>query len=644
LFTTVLVACGCLGLPSPRAAQRGSRGPAGRADVQSQQDHDKAHPDVEALDASRSELRSFIQRYVTDRGELSQLYAVRGALAGGPGRFAPRSSVLDYSPAAQNRLREFYGDWLARLKQFDFEALSQDGKIDYLLLNNHLTYQLRQLDLRAKKVEEAAVLVPFAPTIVDLKEAQRLMQPVDPAKAAATLNALTHQVEKTRKAVEAGLAPEGKAPAGGEVIKVKKTVANRAAAIVNNLRTILSGWFSFYDGYDPSFTWWESAPYKAADQALEQYAKFLREKVVGIKPEEGGPPTGGPPTGGPPSAAPVIGDPVGREALLNELNYEMIPYTPEELIAIANQEFAWCEKEMKRASADLGYGDDWKKALEHVKEQYVEPGQQPDLIRKLMFEAVDYVKQHDLVTVPPLAVESLRMEMMSPQRQLVNPFFLGGEEIIVSYPTNTMTQEQKMMSMRGNNIHFARATVLHEMIPGHHLQFYMSARYRPYREVFETPFWSEGYALYWETMFWDLGFPKSPEDRIGMLFWRMHRCARIIFSLSFHLEKMSAQECIDFLVNRVGHERDNATAEVRRSFEEDYSPLYQCAYMLGALQLRALHHEVVDNGKMNNRAFHDAVFKENSIPIEMIRASLTHQLLTRDFAPQWKFYRPHPLE
>ena len=99
-----------------------------------------------------------------------------------------------------------------------------------------------------------------------------------------------------------------------------------------------------------------------------------------------------------------------------------------------------------------------------------------------------------------------------------------------------------------------------------------------------------------------------------MLFWRSHRCARIIFSLNFHLEKMTPQECIDFLVNRVGHELDNATAEVRRSFTGDYSPLYQAAYMLGGLQFRALHKELVDSGKMTNREFHDAILKLNRIP------------------------------
>jgi len=105
---------------------------------------------------------------------------------------------------------------------------------------------------------------------------------------------------------------------------------------------------------------------------------------------------------------------------------------------------------------------------------------------------------------------------------------------------------------------------------------------------------------------------------------------------------MSAEECIDSLVNRVGHERDNATAEVRRSLETGISPLYQCAYMVGALQLRTLHHELVDSGKMTNRAFHDAVFQQNSIPIEMIRARLTGQQLTRDFVPHWKFYGSEP--
>ncbi len=229
------------------------------------------------------------------------------------------------------------------------------------------------------------------------------------------------------------------------------------------------------------------------------------------------------------------------------------------------------------------------------------------------------------------------MEMMSPERQLVNPFFLGGESIIVSYPTDSMTYEQKLMSMRGNNIPFSRATVFHELIPGHELQGYMADRYHSYRNLFGTPFLVEGWSLYWEMLMWDMHFQKTPEDRIGAMFWRMHRCARIIFSLSFHLGKMTPAECVDFLVGRVGFERANAVGEVRRSFLGTYSPLYQAAYLLGGMQLYSLHKELVDAGKMTNRQFHDAVLKEGRIPVEMIRASLTKEKLSRDFVSNWRF-------
>jgi uncharacterized protein (DUF885 family) len=137
---------------------------------------------------------------------------------------------------------------------------------------------------------------------------------------------------------------------------------------------------------------------------------------------------------------------------------------------------------------------------------------------------------------------------------------------------------------------------------------------------------------------WDMGFPRNAEDRIGMLFWRMHRCARIIFSLNYHMGKWTPQQCIDFLVERVGHERANAEGEVRRSFTGRYGPLYQLAYMMGALQFYALKKELVDSGKMSYKQFHDAVMAENSMPVELLRALLTNQPLSRNYNTQWKFY------
>ncbi|MFO0848160.1 MAG: DUF885 family protein [Gemmataceae bacterium] len=329
----------------------------------------------------------------------------------------------------------------------------------------------------------------------------------------------------------------------------------------------------------------------------------------------------------------IPGRPIGREAMLAELAGELVPYTPEELIDLAKQELAWCEAEIKRASREMGYEDDWKKAVEVVKGRSVPPGGQPRLIRDLAEEAIEYLKANGLVTVPPIAAETWRMEMMTPERQLVNPFFTGGEVISVSYPTNTMTHAAKLQSIRGNNPHFSRATVHHELIPGHHLQMFQNVRENAHRNPLGTSFWLEGWAVYWEMVLYDRGFAKSPEDRVGFLVWRMHRCARVMFSFGFHLGKLSPRQCIDLLVERVGFEPANAEAEVRRSFAGGYGPMYQAAYLVGAMQFRALRKELVDTGKMTDRAFHDAILRENRIPVELVRAILTNRPLTRDFTP-----------
>ena len=411
-----------------------------------------------------------------------------------------------------------------------------------------------------------------------------------------------------------------------EPLKVSKVVAHRSAEIISSLKSTLKDWYDFYSGYDPLFTWWARDPYRRADSVMTAYHKTLRERIVGFRPGQ---------------PEPIIGDPIGRDAIIADLKDEVIAYTPEDLVAIAEREFAWSEAEMKKAARDLGFGEDWKAALEKVKGLYVPPGEQPELIRRLAFEAIDFIEERNLVTVPPLARDIWRIEMMSPERQRVSPFFLGGETIQVSYPTDGMTHEEKLMSMRGNSPHLSHATVFHELIPGHHLQGFMNQRYQAHRRpAFGTPFWTEGWALYWEMLLWDQGFNATPEDRIGALFWRMHRSARIIFSLGFHLGTMTPQQAIDYLVDRVGHERANAEAEVRRSFLGTYPPLYQLGYMMGGLQFRSLHQDLVGSGRMTNKDFRDAVLKGGAMPVELVRAMLVNAPLTRDYQAQWLYSGP----
>jgi uncharacterized protein (DUF885 family) len=518
---------------------------------------------------------------------------------------------ITYSALRFEVMEEFHQTWLKGIESIDFAKLDVEGRIDWLLLRNTLQRALADLQLDRRRWKEMEVLVSFAPALWKLEEKRQRVDPIEGKDTAGILVNVVKQI----KELDTWL----KKP---DISKPQQTVALRAHRLTLELDTSLKRWFAFYQGYDPTLEWWLKDPVDKLSKSLADYAAVLSERGAGLKKDD---------------KDTIVGDPVGREAILSDLKFEMIAYQPEELIAIADREFAWCEAEMKKASRELGHGEDWKAALERVKNLHRDPGGQPKMIVDMAVEAIEYVTSRDLVTVPQLARDSWRMLMMSPERQRVNPFFLGGESIIVSFPTNTMTHEEKLMSMRGNNEHFSRATVHHELIPGHNLQRFYTTRYRTYRNVFNTPFWLEGWALWWEMLLWDLGFARNAEDKVGMLFWRMHRCARIVFSLRFHLGMMKAQECVDFLVDRVGHERDNAAAEVRRSFEGTYPPLYQAAYMLGGLQIRGLHRELVLSGKMKVRDFHDRILLGNTLPIEMVRASLTGTRLEKDFVAKWRF-------
>ncbi|MEO5682448.1 MAG: DUF885 family protein [Chitinophagaceae bacterium] len=562
---------------------------------------------TKGLYTQASEMTDMMIQYEADKGSIMRFYATAGADDG----WRIRQGNDYNSPERRQRRLQLLANYQQQLKQLAFDKMNVNGKVDYLLFKRDLEDEEYQLQQEQKTYDQVARYLPFSDSLYALQVPRRRGLAVDGAAIAKQLNETNKEINRNIESLK-------------KTDSMDMKQAGLASEAAKGLQAALKNYYNFYNGYDPLFTWWVPKTYAATDSLLNLYAAALKKKGRQTSSQKD-------------DGSGIIGNPIGQEELVRQLKLEFIPYTPEELVDIANKEFAWCDAELLKASREMGFADNWKAAQEKVKNTYVAPGKQPEAMFDLYTQSVEFLKQHNLVTIPAEAEETWRMYMMSPERQRVSPFFLGGESLIISYPTNTMTYEEKMMSMRGNNPNFSRATVHHELIAGHHLQQYMNERYKTYRH-FDTPFWIEGNALYWEMILWDMKFPRTPEEKIGMLFWRMHRCARIIFSLNYHLGKWTPQQCIDFLVDRVGHERANAEGEVRRSFTGGYGPLYQIAYMIGGLQFLSLKRELVDSKKMTYRQYHDAILRENSLPVEMLRAILTDQPLTRDFKTGWRFY------
>ncbi|MBI5394010.1 MAG: DUF885 family protein [Verrucomicrobia bacterium] len=545
---------------------------------------------------------------------------------------------LPWSAVRFDRLEKLYNGWLARLEKTDFDALDQAGRVDWLLLRNALQQSLFEITRQRKLLAGMDSLLAFRGAIQELEQARWRGEPVNGEAAATKVNGIIKQVKQLRERVEKGSKKkaddakekkaEEKKAGDAPPMTVSPSLALRTANAVNDLRGALKKWFEFYNGFQPDFSWWLKTPYDEASKQIEDYAKLLREEIAGQKGKD---------------EDPLVGDPIGADALAEAIRFEFLPYTAEELIAIGERELAWGEQQMKVAARAMGCGEDWKAALAKVKADFVPPGQQDDLVAKIAREGIEFTKKHKFATVPPLCEETWRLTMMSPETMKTIPYAAyGGQNIMVAYAKDEMKHEDKLMAMRGNNRHFTHLTTAHELVPGHHLQNFQAARHNQHRRAFSTPFYVEGWALYCELRLWDLGWARTPQERIGMLFWRMTRAARIIVSLKFQLGQMKPPEMVDFLVNRVGHEKLGATSEVRRFISNGVPPLYQTGYMLGGLQLRALHDERVRPGKLTEQQFNDAVLAENTMPIELLRAALLNLPLARDTKPSWKFAGENP--
>lgn len=561
----------------------------------------RVDPTIPNLDSMRlvpaSELASTLDRWSTDRRALGRRYDAAG------------------SPLARSRMRRFENGWLTALGKLPFDSLSRAAQVDDILLRTKVRHELSLLDRSGKQAAEMAPLLPFADTLWAMLEQRRELIRPTPQQAGRRLEWMIDTLATARDQVAAALKLGTDLPS--------KSVALRTSDMLSRMQRNFRDWQRFYIGYDPAITWRIREPVERFTKALDDWRKEIDSRLVGVKPGED---------------PPIVGDPIGRDGLVADLANEMIAYTPEELLALAERQFAAMQVDARAASRELGFGDDWMAALNKIKNDYPPVGDQVIAVRDMAHEATDYVMSHDLVTVPALAREIWRMEMMSAQAQKTNPYFLGGETIMVASPTEGQTEAEKIMALRANNLHTSRATVFHELIPGHELQGFVAARSNTQRSLFHTPFYIEGWSLWWEIHLYNLGFTSTPADKLGALFWRMHRAERIIFSLKFHLGQWTPQQCIDFLVEKGGHERAAATGEVRRSFNGNYSPLYQAGYLLGGLQLQALYKELVPTGEMTERQFHDAVLATGPMPIEMVRALLVPSVkLTADYQAGWRF-------
>ena len=163
------------------------------------------------------------------------------------------------------------------------------------------------------------------------------------------------------------------------------------------------------------------------------------------------------------------------------------------------------------------------------------------------------------------------------------------------------------------------ATFLHEAIPGHHYQLSLqqeNTSLPKFRRFSFYPAFSEGWALYCESLGEQLGCYTDPYQKMGAYGNEIHRAIRLVVDASLHTGKMTREEAIKYMMENEAISEQNATAEIERYMA---MPGQALAYKIGELKIKELRNKYQKQlgNKFSLRDFHDAILQGGSMPLSV---------------------------
>ncbi len=162
--------------------------------------------------------------------------------------------------------------------------------------------------------------------------------------------------------------------------------------------------------------------------------------------------------------------------------------------------------------------------------------------------------------------------------------------------------------------------LLHEAVPGHHLQIARAQEMRNLPDTRRYAFfvsYSEGWALYAESLGYEMGFYADPYAKFGNLSAEMHRAARLVVDTGIHAFGWTRERAIAYLEDNAALTPAFAEAEVDRYI---VTPGQATAYKIGELKIKALRAraraELGD--KFDLRRFHNALIDNGALPLDVL--------------------------
>src|SRR5437879_4188793 len=267
--------------------------------------------------------------------------------------------------------------------------------------------------------------------------------------------------------------------------------------------------------------------------------------------------------------------------------------------------------------------------LDKLAEQHPDDATVVPYAQKVLGEATDFVKQHNLITASSVPLDVIAMPEFKRGVAIAycdspGPLDKNGKTFFAVAPTpKDWSKERKESFFREYNNFMIRDLTVHEAMPGHYLQLAHANEFRAptlVRAIFRSGTFIEGWAVYCEQMMAEQGYGGS-EVKMQQLKMRLRAIANAILDQSIHAGNMTEKEAMDLMMEQTFQQEGEAVAKWKRA---RLTSAQLSTYFVGAtehLDLRAAEEKKLGND-FDLKKYNDQVISYGSPPVKYVRALL----------------------
>ncbi len=267
-----------------------------------------------------------------------------------------------------------------------------------------------------------------------------------------------------------------------------------------------------------------------------------------------------------------------------------------------------------------------KAVLDHLAQEHPDNDTVVEYGRRTLQLATDFVREHNLVTLPATPIELIVTPEFKRGRGIAycdSPGALepNGKTFVAIEPTPAeWTPARRDSFFREYNNYMMRDLMVHEAMPGHFLQLAHSNQFQAptlVRAIFQSGSFIEGWAVYTERMMADAGFG-GPETHLQQLKMRLRVLCNAILDQGIHMHGMTKEQGLELMMKRGFQEEGEAVAKWQRA-QLSYTQL--ATYFVGAAEhddMRAAA-EKKFGAKFNLKDYHDLVLSVGSPAVKFVR-------------------------